>query len=113
MTVIAGDRPYRPNVECVGPEGLAPMTPWAVVPAVANQYQYMSGNVASELLGATLNGWGKEGWQLRVCVSNRTATGYLDGTYFVILERKLTPADNDREDRSNGARGAAASRDAR
>jgi hypothetical protein len=53
-------------------------------------FQYLSGEVRGRSLDATLNEYGREGWQVRVCVPNKTPAGYPDGTFFIMLERKLS-----------------------
>jgi hypothetical protein len=58
-------------------------------------FQYLSGAVHGSRLDEVLNGYGKEGWQLRFCVPHRTAASFSDGTFVVILERELSSNGSD------------------
>jgi hypothetical protein len=59
-------------------------------PVVRYRFEYLSGKVAGRRLDAMLNEYGRDGWQLRVCVSNTNAVGDPDGTFFVMLERRVS-----------------------
>ncbi len=59
--------------------------------AAGQLFQYLSGEVLGTRLDTTLNEYGREGWQVRVCVPNKTPAGYPDGSFFIMLERKLSP----------------------
>jgi hypothetical protein len=64
-------------------------------PAGLPRFEYLSGDVAGRYLNSHLNGYGKDGWQVRVCAPNRNAVGNPDGTFFVMLERKLESTGSD------------------
>lgn len=50
--------------------------------------QVRSGNVVAKDQDEILSRWGQAGWYLFLTVPNQTVTGQMDGTIFVVLQRK-------------------------